>query len=121
MLPTELDFIGPFCHLVRLNYDGTLDSTYTPWSAPGGYISNIKILPSNDPLISRLTFSIFCSYPKNPDGSGGTYYLLLLDAALNLSSPLAFIGDETVDGPIFNWARQSNGNGCDRRRVPARV
>ena len=120
MLPTELDFTGPFCSLVRLNYDGNLDSTYTPWSAPGGYISSIKILPHTTRLI-QMCVRIFCSYPKNPDGSGGTYYMLLLDAALNLSSPVAFIGDETVDGPIHNWARQSNGSGCDRRRVPARV
>ena len=92
--------------LVRFNYDGTLDSTYTPWSAPGGYISDIRV---NDPLFPGDVL-IFCTYPKNPDGSGGNYYMLRLDAALNLSSPLAFIGDETVDGPIFNMARQSDGN-----------
>jgi uncharacterized delta-60 repeat protein len=95
-----------FYDLVRLNFDGSLDSTYTPWSAPGGYISDIRV---NDPLFPNNVL-IFCSYPKNPDGSDGTYYMLRLDAALNLSSPLAFIGDETVDGPIFGMARQSDGN-----------
>ncbi|MBU4231390.1 MAG: hypothetical protein KKD99_12735 [Proteobacteria bacterium] len=106
MLPSELDFVGPFCSLVRFNYNGTLDSTYTPWSAPGGYINDIRV---NDPLFPGDVL-IFCSYPKNPAGSGGNYYMLRLNPALNLSSPLAFIGDETVDGPIFSMARQSDGN-----------
>jgi uncharacterized delta-60 repeat protein len=106
MLPNDFDLVGPFCSLVRLNYDGNLDSDYTPWSAPGGYISDIRV---GDPLFPD-DILIFCSYPKNPNGSGGTYYLLRLDASLNLSSPLAFIGDETVDGPIFSMARQSDGN-----------
>ena len=97
---------APSASLVRLNYDGNLDNTYTPWSAPGGYINNIKV--HNDPLFPNNVL-IRCSYPKNPDGSGGNYYMLLLDAAVNLASPLAFIGDETVDGPIFDLARQSDG------------
>ena len=107
MIPTELDFFTLDYHLVRFKYDGSLDSSFTPWSAPGGYISDIRV---NDPLFPSDVL-IFCSYPKNPDGSGGNYYMLRLDAAtLNLSSPLAFIGDETVDGPIFSMARQSDGN-----------
>jgi uncharacterized delta-60 repeat protein len=107
MMPTELDdFTGHFCSLVRFNYNGILDSTYTHWSAPGGYISDIRV---NDPLFTSDVL-IFCTYPKNPDGTSGNYYMLRLNASLNLSSPLASIGDETVDGPIFSMARQSDGN-----------
>jgi uncharacterized delta-60 repeat protein len=107
MLPTALDdFTGQFCSLVRFSYNGILDGTYTPWSAPGGYIHDIRV---NDPLFPGDVL-IFCTYPKIPDGSTGNYYMLRLDAALNLSSPLNFIGDETVDGPIFGMARQSDGN-----------
>jgi uncharacterized delta-60 repeat protein len=97
-----LDSTGPYCSLVRLNYDGNLDDTYTPWSALGGYVGSIKVLDDNNVRIR-------CSYPKNSDGSGGTYYMVLLDPDLNLSSPVASIGDETVDGPIFNFARQTDG------------
>jgi len=99
------DTPGPFSHLVRLNYDGNLDTGYTPWSAPNGYISDIRV---SDPLFPNNVL-IFCSYPKNPDGSGGTYYALLFDYNVNLSSPVTFIGDEKVDGPIFNMAKQSDG------------
>ena len=77
MIPTELDFFTLSYHLVRFNYDGSLDTSFTPWSAPGGYISDIRV---NDPLFPDDVL-IFCSYPKNPDGSGGTYYMLRLDAA----------------------------------------
>lgn len=102
---------GFCCQLLRLNYDGSLDGGFTPWSAPVGYISGIKIY-SGDPVFGN-DVRIFCSYPKNQDGSGGTYYLLIIDPTATLPStshpPVAFIGDETVDGPIYNWARQSNG------------
>lgn len=107
MLPTALDdFTGQFRSLVRFNYDGTLDSDYTHWGAPGGYINDIRV---NDPLFPGDVL-IFCTYPKIPDGSTGNYYMLRLDANLNLSSPLDFIGDETVDGPIFGMARQTDDN-----------
>jgi uncharacterized delta-60 repeat protein len=104
LLPRELDFIGPFCSLVRLKYDGTLD-TYTPWSTPGGYIHEIRV---NDPLFPDDVL-IFCTYPKTPDGLSGNYYMLHLNADLDLSAPVDSIGDETVDGPIFGIARQTDG------------
>jgi uncharacterized delta-60 repeat protein len=103
---------GSCAQLLRLNFDGSLDGGFTRWSAPGGYISSIKILPPEDPTYPNCV-RIFCSYPKNQDGTGGTYYVLVLDPTVTLPSPsnppVAFIGDETVDGPIHNWARQSNG------------
>jgi uncharacterized delta-60 repeat protein len=100
---------GPLYQLFRLTYDGTLDDTFTHWSAPGGYINGIKIY-SGDPVFGN-DVRIFCSYPKNQDGSGGTYYMLLLNsnaARPDITVPVAFIGSETVDGPILNMANQSS-------------
>jgi uncharacterized delta-60 repeat protein len=102
---------GFIYQLIRLNYDGNLDNTYTHWGAPGGYIHSIKILPHDDPTYPDHV-RIFCSYPKNLDGSGGTYYMLLLNsnAALpTITPPVVSIGNETVDSPIFNMAQQSDG------------
>lgn len=103
---------NPAYQLVRLKYDGSLDTNFTHWGAPGGYINNIKILPSDDPSFPNK-IRIFCSYPKNQDGTGGTYYVLVLEPTVTLPSPsnlpVASIGNETVDGPIFNWARQTDG------------
>ena len=63
-----------------------------------------------DPLFAN-NVRLFLTYPKNPDGSGGKYYMLLLDPSVTIPDaghpPIAFIGDETVDGAIFNIARQS--------------
>ena len=100
---------GFIYQLIRLNYDGSLDPNYTHWGAPGGYISSIKIHSATDPFPNDVR--IFCSYPKN-DGSGGTYYMLLLDsnaAPPTITAPVASIGSEAVDGPIFNMAQQSDG------------
>ncbi len=101
---------GPTYQLVRLNYDGTPDTGFTHWGAPNGYISGVKIV--NDPIFGNNKVRILGTYPKNQDGSGGVYYLLLLNAEAQLpsvSAPLACIGDETVDGPILAIARQSDG------------
>jgi hypothetical protein len=101
---------GPCYQLVRLNYDGSLDPNYTHWSAPGGYIVGIRVYSSTDPFPNEVR--IWCSYPKNQDGSGGTYYVLLLDANAarpDLTAPVASIGDELVDGPVYNLAKQSDG------------
>ena len=100
---------GDLYRLVRLNYDGTPDSAFTPWGAPGGFIGGIRVY-LNDPIFGN-NVRLGCSYPKNPDGTGGTYYMLLLDPNLHVPDkyhpPIAFIGDETVDGPIVNMARQN--------------
>ena len=101
---------GPVYQLVRLNYDGSPDHTFTHWGAPGGYVNGIRVYV-NHPIFAN-NVRLFLTYPKNPDGSGGKYYMLLLDPSVTIPDvghpPIAFIGDETVDGPIFNMARQSN-------------
>jgi hypothetical protein len=102
---------GPTYQLVRLKYDGSPDDGFTHWGAPNGYISSVKIV--SDTTFGNNNVLLFCSYPKNQDGTGGVYYFLLLSPDAKIPSPstppLAFIGDETVDGPIFNMAMQSNG------------
>ena len=101
---------GPAYQLVRLNYDGSLDTGFTHWGAPNGYITGIKIV--SDPIFGNNNVRLFCTYPKNQDGSGGNYYFLLLNSNVNIPSisnpPIAFLGSETVDGPIFNMAMQNN-------------
>jgi uncharacterized delta-60 repeat protein len=101
---------GFIYQLIRLTYDGNLDGTYAHWAAPGGYISSIKVHSATDPYPNDVR--IFCSYPKNDD-SGGTYYMLLLDSNAAqptiATPPVASIGSEAVDGPIFNMAQQSDG------------
>jgi len=99
----------PSYQLIRLNYDGSLDGNYTHWSAPGGYIFGIRVYSSTDPFPNEVR--LWCSYPKNQDGSGGNYYMLLLDANAarpDITAPVASIGDELVDGPIYNMAKQSS-------------
>ena len=93
---------GPTYQLVRLYYDGNPDTGFTHWGAPNGYITGVRIV--SDPIFGTNNVRLFCTYPKNQDGSGGVYYFLLLNANANIPSPshppIAFIGDETVDGPI---------------------
>lgn len=87
-------------HLVRLDSGG---SFVGGWSAPGGYVTSAKVFPGDDPNFPNKA-QVFCMTP-NP--GGGTYYAVLLDT--DLSSVLAYIGSETVDGPIYNLALQSDG------------
>ena len=71
--------MGPTYQLVRLNYDGNPDSRhFTHWGAPNGYITSIKIV--SDPIFGNNNVRLFCSYPKNQNGTGGTYYFLLLNS-----------------------------------------
>ena len=98
--------------LIRLNIDGSLDPTYTPWGAPGGYINSIKVFV-NDPQFGN-DVRIWCSYPKNQNGTGGTYYGLLLNANAarpDLTAPEWSIGSELVDAPVFNAAQESPDSG----------
>jgi uncharacterized delta-60 repeat protein len=99
---------GPSYHLLRLNYNGSLDDTFTPWAAPGGYINSIRIYPADAPVFANQ-LGVFCTYPKNPDGTGGYYYMLILDPATpNLAAPVTYIDDLLVDGPVNSMARQSS-------------
>ena len=100
---------GPYYQLVRLDYLGNLDPNYTHWGAPGGYIAGIKII-SGDPVFGDGV-RLWCSYPKNQNGTGGNYYVLFLDSNAtrpDIIAPVASIGDELVDGPVVNSARQSD-------------
>lgn len=98
---------GPACQLIRLNYDGSVDGGFTPWGAPNGYITNIRIF-LNHPLFGN-SVGVYCTYPKY-DGSG-TYYFLLVSTSVNAPSisnpPISFIDSTQVDGPIFATAMQS--------------
>ena len=92
-------------HLLLLNGNGSVDGGYTGWSAPGGYVSGVKVFPDDGSSYANMA-RIFCTTPK-PGPETGVYYALQLD--VNFTSVLAFIGSETVDAPIFNMAQQSNG------------
>ncbi len=102
---------GPTYQLVRLNYDGTPDTGFTHWGAPNAYINGIRVYVG-DPTFGN-DVRIWGFYPKNQDGSGGYYYMLLVDANVNLPStltpPLASMGEELADGPILNMAKESGG------------
>ena len=89
-------------HLLLLNGNGTVvpSSTFTGWSAPGGYVSSVKVFSSDDTAYVNQA-RIFCTTPKT---GGGTNYMVFLDT--NFTTVLSTIGDETVDGPIFNMAQQ---------------
>ncbi len=120
--------IGEGYQLIRLNYAGDVDTGFTHWGAPNGYINSIKV---GDPDFGD-NVRIFLTYPKNQDGSGGVYYMLVVGPDVNLPSttnpPLVAVGSETVDGPIYGMAKQSDGkwliagafshvNGFSRNRV----
>jgi uncharacterized delta-60 repeat protein len=101
---------GEGYQLIRLNYDGNVDTGFTHWGAPNGYITSIRVY-SGDPVFGN-NVRLFLTYPKNQDGSGGVYYMLVVGPGVprpDLSTPLYAIGDETVDGPIYNMAKQSDG------------
>jgi uncharacterized delta-60 repeat protein len=101
--------IGEGYQLIRLDYGGDVDTSFTPWGAPNGYITGIRVF-SGDPVFGD-NVRIFLSYPKNQDGSGGLYYMLIVgpDALRpDLATPVFSLGDETVDGPIYNMAKQSD-------------
>jgi uncharacterized delta-60 repeat protein len=87
------------CSLARLNYDGKVDTGFTQWNAPGGFISGFSLNPSNADDVR-----IFLDYPKY-DGSG-RYYLLGVDHNVYAPSathpPTVAVGSEMVDGPIFS-------------------
>jgi uncharacterized delta-60 repeat protein len=121
---------GSTYQLLRLNYDGSVDTGFTHWGAPNGYITSIRVY-SGDPVFGN-NVRIFCSYPKNQDGSGGLYYMLIVGPEVSrpdISAPVFSLGDETVDGPIYGIAQQpsdgkwlivgafSHVNGLSRKRV----
>ena len=101
MLPSELDFTDHFCGLVRFDVDGYLDSAYTP-STP----RRVCRWKSGSTIPCFPVMFHFCTYP-NPRRLDRRCYMLHLDAALDLASPLDFIGDETVDGPISTCLARS--------------
>jgi uncharacterized delta-60 repeat protein len=84
-------------HLLRLKSDGTLDDPYPKLSAPGGYVSSVKILSGD-------TARLFGTMPR----TGGSHvdYLRVLNVSGGVQTNL---GDETVDGPILNMGQQSTG------------
>jgi uncharacterized delta-60 repeat protein len=84
-------------HLLRLNANGTLDAAYPKREAAGGYVSAVNMLSGN-------RIRIFGTLPR----SGGLHldYLLLLS---DTGATIFNLGDETVDGPIYDLGEQSNG------------
>jgi uncharacterized delta-60 repeat protein len=102
---------GEAYQLIRLNYDGNVDTSFTHWGAPNGYVTGIKAY-SGDPVFGD-NVRLFLTYPKNPNGSGGVYYMLVVGPGVprpDLSTPVFSLGDESVDGPIYSMAQQSSGS-----------
>ena len=86
-IPVAGDIIATY-HLLRLNDNGTLDTSYPKRGAPGGYVSSVKILSGDQARI-------FGTMPRA--GGSNVDYLLVLNSAGGVNRN---IGDETVDGPI---------------------
>ena len=98
------DFDSGACCLARLNSNGSVDSNFTQWTSPGGFINNIVLNPDNPDDVR-----IYSDYPK--PGGTGRYYLLQVDADVKppeARTPLAAVGTELLDGPCFSAINLNN-------------
>jgi uncharacterized delta-60 repeat protein len=87
---------GVYC-LLRLNPDGSVDTSYPMRPDSGGFIHGVYAFNNSGPYANGARFT--GTIPRF-DGSGHMDYMLIL--ANDGNTVLARLGDEVVDGPIIN-------------------
>ena len=84
-------------HLLRLNANGTVDTSYLKRGAPGGYVSSVKILASDQARI-------FGTLPR-AGGSHLDYLLVLTNTGATVPNRISGMRQWTA--PSITWASKA--------------
>ncbi|MEW6657912.1 MAG: delta-60 repeat domain-containing protein [Thermodesulfobacteriota bacterium] len=97
-------YAGSAYYLLRLNADGSVDTTYPMRSAPGGAVHSMQVYPASDPNFPNQV-RVFGDIPRISDP---THWDYIVRFSSDGNSVLWSLGDERVNGTIIGLISQGS-------------